>query len=41
MGVVRLYSADMHTRADAPLTKPAAALARLLSELGRRLLQRG
>ncbi len=28
-------------RADAPLTGPAAALARLLSEIGRRLLQRG
>ena len=31
----------LHVRADAPLTKPAAALARLLSETGRRLLQRG
>jgi LysR family transcriptional regulator of abg operon len=31
----------LHIRADAPLTKPAAALARLLSETGRRLLQRG
>ena len=31
----------LHTRADAPLTKPAAALARLLSEIGRKLLQRG
>lgn len=30
----------LHTRADAPLTRPAAALARLLSELGRKLLQR-
>lgn len=30
----------LHTRADAPLTKPAAALARLLSEIGRRLLQK-
>ena len=26
--------------ADAPLTRPAAALARLLSEIGRRVLQR-
>lgn len=31
----------MHTRADAPLTRPAAALARILTEVGRRLLQRG
>lgn len=31
----------MHTRADAPLTRPAAALARILTEIGRRLLQRG
>jgi LysR family transcriptional regulator of abg operon len=31
----------LHMRADAPLTRPAAALARLLSEIGRRLLQRG
>ncbi len=30
----------LHTRADAPLTKPAAALARLLSEIGRKVLQR-
>jgi LysR family transcriptional regulator, regulator of abg operon len=30
----------LHTRADAPLTRPAATLARLLSDLGRRLLQR-
>ncbi len=30
----------LHTRADAPLTRPAAALARLLSDTGRRLLQR-
>jgi hypothetical protein len=30
----------LHTRADAPLTRPAAALARLLSEMGRSLLQR-
>ncbi|MBL8313718.1 MAG: LysR family transcriptional regulator [Rubrivivax sp.] len=30
----------LHTRADAPLTRPAAALARLLSEIGRKLLQR-
>lgn len=30
----------LHTRADAPLTKPAAALARLVSDIGRRLLQR-
>lgn len=29
----------LHTRADAPLTRPAAALARLLSEMGRSLLQ--
>lgn len=31
----------LHTRADAPLTRPAAALARLLSDISRRLLQRG
>jgi len=31
----------LHMRADAPLTKPAAALARLLTDIGRRLLQRG
>ncbi len=30
----------LHTRADAPLTRPAAALARLLSDIGRTLLQR-
>ena len=30
----------LYTRADAPLTKPAAALARLLSDIGRRLLQK-
>ena len=30
----------LHTRADAPLTRPAAALARLLSEVGRKVLQR-
>lgn len=30
----------LHTRADAPLTRPAAALARLLSDIGRRVLQR-
>jgi LysR family transcriptional regulator of abg operon len=30
----------LHTRADSPLTKPAAALARLLFDTGRRLLQR-
>lgn len=30
----------LHTRSDAPLTKPAAALTRMLSETGRRLLQR-
>lgn len=30
----------LHTRADAPLTRPAAALARLLSEIGRQALQR-
>ena len=30
----------LHTRADAPLTRPAAALARLLAEIGRTLLQR-
>lgn len=30
----------LHTRADAPLTRPAAAMARLLSEIGRRVLQR-
>lgn len=29
----------LHTRADAPLTRPAAALARLLSEIGRQVLQ--
>lgn len=29
----------LHTRADAPLSRPAAALARLLSEIGRRTLQ--
>jgi DNA-binding transcriptional LysR family regulator len=29
----------LHTRADAPLTRPAAALARLLSEIGRKVLQ--
>ena len=31
----------LHTRADAPLTRPAAALARLLSDIGRKVLQRG
>jgi DNA-binding transcriptional LysR family regulator len=31
----------LHTRADAPLTRPAAALAKLLSEVGRKLLQKG
>ena len=31
----------IHTRADAPLTRPAAALARLLTDIGRRELQRG
>ncbi len=31
----------LHTRADAPLTRPAAALARWLAEIGRALLQRG
>ena len=30
----------LHKRADAPLTKPAAALARLLSEIGRGVLQK-
>lgn len=30
----------LHTRADAPLTRPAAALARLLAEIGRKVLQR-
>ena len=30
----------LHTRADAPLTRPAAALARLLSEISRKVLQR-
>ena len=30
----------LHTRADAPLTRPAAALARLLSEIGRKVLQK-
>lgn len=30
----------LHIRADAPLTPPAAALARLLAEIGRKLLQR-
>lgn len=30
----------LHIRADAPLTRPAAALARLLAEIGRKLLQR-
>ncbi len=30
----------LHTRANAPLTKPAAALARLLLEIGRRVLQK-
>jgi LysR family transcriptional regulator, regulator of abg operon len=30
----------LHTRADAPLTRPAAALARLLADLGRTLLQK-
>lgn len=30
----------LHTRADAPLTRPAAALARLLVDVGRKLLQR-
>jgi LysR family transcriptional regulator, regulator of abg operon len=30
----------LHTRADAPLTRPAAALSRLLSEVGREVLQR-
>ncbi len=29
----------LHTRADAPLSRPAAALARLLTDIGRRLLQ--
>jgi DNA-binding transcriptional LysR family regulator len=31
----------LHMRADAPLTLPAAALARLLVEIGRRVLHRG
>lgn len=31
----------LHTRTDAPLTKPAAALAKLLSDIGRRELQPG
>ena len=30
----------LHTRTDSPLTRPAAALARLLSEIGRQALQR-
>lgn len=30
----------LHTRADAPLTRPAEALARILADVGRRLLQR-
>ena len=30
----------LYTRADAPLTRPAAALARLLSEIGRRVLHK-
>jgi hypothetical protein len=30
----------LHTRADTPLTRPAAALARLLSDIGRTFLQR-
>jgi hypothetical protein len=30
----------LHTRADAPLTRPAAALARLLSEIGRQVLHK-
>lgn len=30
----------LHTRADAPLTRPAAAMARLLADIGRRLLQK-
>jgi DNA-binding transcriptional LysR family regulator len=30
----------LYTRADAPLTRPAAALARLLSDIGRRVLER-
>ena len=30
----------LYTRADAPLTRPAAALARLLSDIGRKVLQR-
>ncbi len=29
----------LHTRADAPLTRPAAALARMLTDMGRKLLQ--
>jgi hypothetical protein len=28
----------LHTRADAPLSRPAAALAQLLAEIGRRVL---
>lgn len=31
----------LHTRADAPLTRPAAALARWLTEIGREILKRG
>lgn len=31
----------LHTRADAPLSRPAASLARLLTEVGRRVLQGG
>lgn len=31
----------LHTRADGPLTRPAAALARLLTDIGRSVLQRG
>ena len=30
----------LHTRSDAPLARPAAALARVLSEIGRKVLQR-
>jgi LysR family transcriptional regulator, regulator of abg operon len=30
----------LHTRADAPLTRPAAALARLLADIGRKALQK-
>ncbi len=33
-------TAGLHTRADAPLTRPAVALARLLSDIGRTLLKR-